>query len=172
MIRLHVSLAAMTLFVSTGAALVVAQQPAPSPAASAPAAAAVPQTPAAPAAPTPPANFAYGAESRRDPFVALIGPTGQQRGVQQADVRVEGLPGIRAEELAVRGIIQNKGVWVAMISGPSGKVYTVRSGDRLADGTIQSVTADAVVILQQVNDPLSLEKQREVRKFLRGGENK
>jgi hypothetical protein len=27
-----------------------------------------------------------------------------------------------------------------------------------------------VVILQEVNDPLSLEKQREVRKLLRGGE--
>ena len=72
----------------------------------------------------------------------------------------------------MRGIIQSKGVWVAMVSGPGGKVYTVRPGDRLADGTIRTVTADAVVILQQVNDPLSLEKQREIRKFLRGGENK
>jgi Tfp pilus assembly protein PilP len=169
--RLHVSLAAMALVVSAATVPVAAQQPATGPAASAPVEAA-PQTPAAPAAPTPPANFTYGAEGRRDPFVALIGRAGQQRGVQQTDVRAQGLPGIRAEELAVRGIIQSKGIWVAMVSGPNGKVYTVRSGDRLADGTIQSVTADAVVILQQVNDPLSLEKQREVRKFLRGGENK
>ena len=42
----------------------------------------------------------------------------------------------------------------------------------LADGTIRTITAEAVIIQQQVNDPLSLEKQREVRKFLRGGENK
>ena len=32
------------------------------------------------------------------------------------------------------------------------------------------MTAQAVVILQEVNDPLSLAKQREVRKLLRGGE--
>jgi len=32
------------------------------------------------------------------------------------------------------------------------------------------VTANAVVVLQEVHDPLSLEKQREVRKFLRGGD--
>jgi hypothetical protein len=32
------------------------------------------------------------------------------------------------------------------------------------------VNAASVVILQEVNDPLSLEKQREVRKFLRGGD--
>jgi hypothetical protein len=30
------------------------------------------------------------------------------------------------------------------------------------------VTAQAVILLQDVNDPLSLEKQREVRKYLRG----
>jgi hypothetical protein len=59
-----------------------------------------------------------------------------------------------------------------MIAGPSGKVFTVQPGARLADGTIRSITPQFVVIQQQVNDPLSLEKQREVRKFLRGGETK
>ncbi len=69
----------------------------------------------------------------------------------------------------MRGILQTRGAWVAMVSGPDGKVYTVRAGDRLADGVIRSVNATTVVVLQEVNDPLSLEKQREVRKFLRGG---
>jgi Tfp pilus assembly protein PilP len=131
-----------------------------------------PQTSPAPAAPTPPANFAYGADGRRDPFVPLIGRAGQQRGTTQADVRVDGVPGIRTDELLVRGIIQSQGAWVAMVSGASGKMYTVRPGDRLADGTIRAITPQAVIVVQQVNDPLSLEKQREVRKFLRGGETK
>jgi Tfp pilus assembly protein PilP len=165
MSRLHVRLAALALVFGTSTAFVTAQEPAAKTAAPT-----APQTPPAPAAPTPPANFAYGAEGRRDPFVALIGKTGQQRGVQKIDARAEGVPGIGTEELSVRGIIQSQGSWVAMISGPSGKVYTVRPGDRLADGTIRTITADAVIIQQQVNDPLSLEKQREVRKFLRGGE--
>ena len=43
----------------------------------------------------------------------------------------------------------------------------MRAGDKLSDGTIRTITADSMVILQQVNDPLSLEKQREVRKVLR-----
>ena len=73
-------------------------------------------------------------------------------------------------EIKIRGIVQTRGVWVAMVSGPDNKVYTVRAGDKLADGVIRTVTATSVVILQEVNDPLSLEKQREVRKFLRGGE--
>ena len=66
--------------------------------------------------------------------------------------------------------MQTRGTWVAMIAGPDNKVYTVRAGDKLFDGVIREVTATSVVILQEVNDPLSLEKQREVRKFLRGGD--
>jgi hypothetical protein len=66
--------------------------------------------------------------------------------------------------------MQTRGTWVAIVAGPDNKVYTVRAGDKLFDGVIREVTATSVVILQEVNDPLSLEKQREVRKFLRGGD--
>ena len=145
-----------------------AQTPAPAPA---PGAAAAPAPPAGPAPPTPPANYAYSVDSRRDPFVALLGATGK-KGSLPNEMRAEGLAGLVTDEVAVRGILQSQGRWVAMVSGAAGKVYTVRPGDRLADGTIRGITPQFVVILQQVDDPLSLEKQREVRKFLRGGENK
>jgi len=128
--------------------------------------------PPAPGPPSPPASYTYTVDGRRDPFVALIGRGGVQRGSTRPEIRAEGLAGLTADELVVRGIIQSRGAWVAMVSGPSGKVYNVRPGDRLADGTIRSINAESVEILQQVNDPLSLEKQREVRKFLRGGEPK
>ena len=134
-----------------------------------------PATTTAPAAkkvdlPTPPANYEYAAEGRRDPFISLInrGNEGKDTGAATAR-RADGVPGMLTGELAVRGILQTRGVWVAMVSGPDGKVYTIRAGDRLADGVIRSVNATTVVVLQEVNDPLSLEKQREVRKFLRGG---
>jgi hypothetical protein len=35
------------------------------------------------------------------------------------------------------------------------------------DGSIRTITQDAVVFLQNVDDPLSREKQREVRRVLR-----
>jgi Tfp pilus assembly protein PilP len=147
-----------------------AQAPAARPAAQPQAAAPPPAPPTAPAAPTPPANYVYATDGRRDPFVALLGSTGR-KGDAPA-VRAEGVPGILTDEVSVKGILQSQGAWVAMIAGPAGKVYTVRAGDRLADGTIRSITPQFLVIMQQVNDPLSLEKQREVRKFLRGGDNK
>ena len=44
----------------------------------------------------------------------------------------------------------------------------VHQNDKLLDGTVKAITAQGMVILQDVNDPLSLVKQKEVRKMLRG----
>jgi Tfp pilus assembly protein PilP len=127
-------------------------------------------TPAKPDLPSPPPNYEYSPEGRRDPFISLINKGDEGKAGETPARRAEGVPGMLTQELTVRGIVQTRGQWVAMISGPDNKVYTVRAGDKLADGVIRSVNATSVVILQEVNDPLSLEKQREVRKFLRGGE--
>ena len=56
---------------------------------------------------------------------------------------------------------------MGILRGIDSKNYIVRVGDKLSDGTIRTITKDSLVILQQVNDPLSLEKAREVRKLLR-----
>ena len=124
--------------------------------------------------PVPPPNFEYAPQGRRDPFISLV-DRGKDQSAQNSGSatakRAEGVPGMLTGELTVRGIMQTRGAWVAMVSGPDNKVYTVRAGDKLADGVIRQVNATSVVILQEVNDPLSLEKQREVRKFLRGGGN-
>jgi Tfp pilus assembly protein PilP len=164
--------AALLMAVLAGVRTHAAEQPpTPPPAAPAPAAptTAKPANPAD-APPAPPQNYAYSAEGRRDPFVSLInrGTTGQ-KGAPQS-LRAEGVNGILVEEVVVKGIVQTRGAWVAMVAGIDGKVYSVRAGDKLADGVVREVNAQSVVILQEVNDPLSLAKQREVRKLLRGGE--
>ena len=46
----------------------------------------------------------------------------------------------------------------------------MRANDRFADGVVKAITADSLLILQEVNDPLSLTKQREIRKTLRAVE--
>jgi Tfp pilus assembly protein PilP len=153
-----------------------AQSPAPAAPASAtqgpaPASGKEPVTasPAAQPAPDaqPPENpgFAYRPEGRRDPFVSLM-----RRGTDTArdtGVRPPGLPGIGTGELTLRGIMQSRDGYVALVQGVDSKTYLVRPGDKLYDGSVRSITATTMVILQQVNDPLSLDKQREVRKVLR-----
>ncbi len=166
---------AVVLAVSVAPALAQAPaaQPAPKAAPGAPAAPANASPKAVkPDLPSPPPNYEYQPQGRRDPFVSLVNRGNEGKAATGAVTakRAEGLPGLLTSEITVRGIVLARGQYVAMVAGPDKKVYTVHAGDKLADGVIRSVTAAAVVILQEVNDPLSLEKQREVRKLLRGGE--
>jgi len=74
-------------------------------------------------------------------------------------------------EISVRGIMQSRGALVAMVQGPDNRTYIVHQGDKLLDGTIKTIMPTGLVVAQEVNDPLSLVKQREVRKLLRSLED-
>jgi nucleoid-associated protein YgaU len=139
--------------------------PAPTPATDAPAPAATPQppTPVAPAAGPEAETYTYQIEGRRDPFLNLLG-TVDTRGLTQ---RPEGVAGLQTAELSVRGVVQTSGAFIAMVQGPDNRTHIVRQGDKLMDGLVKAVTAEGLVIVQDVNDPLSLIKQREVRRLLR-----
>jgi Tfp pilus assembly protein PilP len=164
---MRLAAAVLLMAVVAGVRAHAAGQPPTPPAAPAAPTTAKPANPAD-APPTPPQNYAYTADGRRDPFVSLInrGTTGQ-KGAPKT-VRAEGINGVLVDEVVVKGIVQTRGAWVAMIAAPSGRTYSVRPGDKLMDGNVRTITAQSVVLLQEVNDPLSLDKQREVRKFLRG----
>jgi type IV pilus assembly protein PilP len=142
-------------------------QPASPPPAAPPAAAAPAQ--AAPAQPALPPNeaYTYQPDGRRDPFLSLLG-TGAQTAV--AGKRGEGAAGLTVSEIVVRGIVESRGKLIAMVSGPDNKTYIVHPGDKLVDGTIRTITNQGIVITQEVTDPLSLVKQRDVRKLLRSVE--
>ena len=169
MSKLHltaVALIALALPLAAQAPAYPAQQPPAKAPAPAPANVSAPK----PDLPAPPANFEYASDGRRDPFLSLINRGVETAQGQQPTRRAEGVPGLLTAEITVRGIVQTRGAFVAMVAGADNKVYSIRAGDRLADGVVRAVERDAVVILQEVKDPLSLEKQREVRKLLRGGE--
>ena len=74
-------------------------------------------------------------------------------------------------EIQVRGVVQSRGSLIAMIMGPDNKTYIVHQGEKLLDGIIKTITPQGLIITQEVNDPLSLVKQREVRKLLRSLED-
>jgi type IV pilus assembly protein PilP len=128
--------------------------------------------PAAPATATPaPAPaveaYTYDPAGRRDPFVSLL-----SRGIEPTTgKKLTGLSSLTTAEVMLRGVMQSRNSYVALISGPDGKTYSARVNDRLLDGIIRSVTPQGIVIMQEVNDPLSLVKQREVRKGLRTPED-
>jgi Tfp pilus assembly protein PilP len=126
--------------------------------------------PAAPTAEAPPApeSYTYRPDGRRDPFQNLVGAGSEGKATSR---RGEGPAGMTVGEISVRGVMQSRGALVAMVQGPDNKTYLVHQGDKLLDGTIKTVTPQGLVIVQEVNDPLSLIKQREVRKLLRSLED-
>jgi Tfp pilus assembly protein PilP len=147
---------------------VAGQGPVDAPTAQPPASAQPPapsdQPPPPDAAPPMPEAYTYQPEGRRDPFVSLL------RGGAEMPLpseRGEGAAGIAVAEVSVRGTVRSHGEFIAMIQGPNSRTFLVHQGDRLADGTIKSITAEGLVIVQEVNDPLSLVPTREVRKLLR-----
>ena len=75
------------------------------------------------------------------------------------------------ELIAVSRTLSGGGALVAMVQGPDNKTYIVHQGDKLLDGTIKTITPQGLIVMQEVNDPLSLVKQREVRKLLRSLED-
>lgn len=124
-----------------------------------------PQTPAPAAAAPPPITFNYDGAGRRDPFVSLASRGSDPR--SEGRLRYQGLAGVGVTEVTVKGIVLYEGKLVAMVQAPDNRTYIVRPNDRLLDGAVRAVTPEAVVFVQQVNDPLSLVTQREIRKPLR-----
>jgi type IV pilus assembly protein PilP len=173
----------LVLLIAMGAAPVAAQPPAapppqpvekpaaPAPAGQPAAPAAAPVAPAQPGqAVTPPAAapaaapYAYDPQGRRDPFVSLVA-----RGSDPVapGSRPPGVEGLLVAEITVKGVVHDRTGFIAMIQGPDSKTYIVRAGEKLMDGSIKSISADTLVLLQDVTDPLSPVKQREVRKAVR-----
>ena len=121
-------------------------------------------------------GYAYNSGGRRDPFVSLQRPVAADRGPK---TRKPGMEGFLIQEIALKGIVRTTGTGlgiagraghIAMFLGADGKSYFVTTGQRLYDGVITAVDATSVTFRQEVTDPLSPVKTREVRKSLYASE--
>jgi hypothetical protein len=117
-------------------------------------------------------GYTYNSMGRRDPFVSLQRPVAADRGPKS---RKPGMEGFLIQEVALKGIVKTKGGgigsakqagFIAIVLGADGKSYFVSTGQRLYDGVIVGVDASSVTFRQEVTDPLSPVKTREVRKSL------
>jgi Tfp pilus assembly protein PilP len=109
-------------------------------------------------------GYVYEPAGRRDPFISLIGRGDDPN---TAAARPAGLTGLLIGEVTVKGVLKDRTGFTAMLHAPDNKTYIVRVGDKLLDGTVKSINQDVVIFSQDVNDPLSLVKQREVPKPVR-----
>lgn len=115
------------------------------------------------------APYTYSPQGRRDPFLSLLGTGGDPAPPPRK--MVDGLAGMRVEDLSVRGIMQTRNQLVAMVQGTDNRTYVLHEGDKVADGVVKAVVADGLVMLQDVSDPRAQDRTREVRKLLKSFED-
>lgn len=111
----------------------------------------------------PPGGYTYSSQGRRDPFVSLLKPIGPDQGPAK---RRPGMEGFLIQEVALKGIVKDRTGHIAILLGTDGKSYFVKNGQRLYDGVITAIDASSVTFRQEITDPLSTVKSRDVRKSL------
>jgi hypothetical protein len=125
----------------------------------------------------PPGGYTYNGQGRRDPFISMIKPVAPQGA---KGMRPQGFPGFLIQEVALRGIVRtseagigsaSKAGYIAVFQGADPtKSFFVTVGQRLFDGVITAIDASSVTFRQEVTDPLSPVKTRDVRKSLYASE--
>jgi type IV pilus assembly protein PilP len=151
----------LILAMALAAKPVTGQAPAPNPVA--------PATTATPANQIPslePNGYDYNPAGRRDPFISLVRRTTQATGAS-ANPRPTGLGGLSIEQVRMTGVVKGRQGFSAIVKGADNRTYYVKAGDELYDGKVRAVTADAMFLIQNVNDPLSDAKTREIKRLLR-----
>jgi Tfp pilus assembly protein PilP len=107
-------------------------------------------------------GYAYNPQGRRDPFISLNRRIeGGERGV-----RPQGIEGFLIQELALKGIVKTPEGYISMLEGPDARSYFVRIGQKVYDGVVISMDGSSVTFRQDVTDPLSPVRTREMRKDL------
>ena len=110
-----------------------------------------------------PGQYTYQPQARRDPFVSLlanVAPAGDDA------IKPPGLPGFLVNEVSLKGIVRSGGEFVAMLEAPHGESYFARVGQELYDGALIAMDEATATFRQDVQDPLSPVRTREVVKSL------
>lgn len=105
-----------------------------------------------------------GQRGRRDPFEALIRKSGPMDG--QSKVCPAGIAGVEVASMIVDGVVSAGSGMIAVVSTPQKRVYFVREGDRLCDGSVERITMDGVVVRERGQDAFGKPVDRLVTKRL------
>jgi Tfp pilus assembly protein PilP len=109
-------------------------------------------------------GYTYNPQGRRDPFENMLKKQNPEKGP-----RPQGIAGFIINEVALKGIVDMMDPaqgHIALLVAPTGATYFCKVGQRLYDGTITAIDAATVTFRQEVTDPLSKEKTRDVKKTL------
>jgi hypothetical protein len=101
---------------------------------------------------------------RRDPFETLLNVA------KSGNTTPENLPpgkaGLVVATLQINGIVRGSGGMIAIVSNPQQRVYFLREGDKLYDGTIEHITLEAITFQEIGKDAFGKPLEHQVTKRL------
>jgi Tfp pilus assembly protein PilP len=87
----------------------------------------------------------YNPEGRRDPFKNLL------QGAEVRDKTPGGIRQMSIDEIVLTGIVKSGQQLTAIVSGPQGFPYFIKTGEKFADGYVLSIT-DSQVVFRKTNE--------------------
>src|SRR5262245_26547004 len=106
------------------------------------------------------AGYRYEPAGRRDPFTSLLAPVVP---VSTTRCRCSGPSSLLISELVLRGVVKTGKGYTALLEGPDHKSYFLKAGERFYDGFLVEVQDGGLLVRQEVVDPLSPVRSRDVR---------
>jgi Tfp pilus assembly protein PilP len=116
--------------------------------------------PAEPAAPDGGAS-ADATVVKRDPFIPLVN---EKKGTGVGENLPPGKAGLVVATVRVDGTVKSPEGMLAVVSNPEQRVYFIREGDRLYDGTVEKIGLDGVTFRENSKDAFGRPVEREVTK--------
>lgn len=104
---------------------------------------------------------------RRDPFEPLV--RARRPGDPQADIPQNlppGKAGLVVGTVRLDGIVQTTNGMIAVVANPQNRVYFIREGDRLYNGTVERITLESVSFRERGRDAFGNPLDRVVVKRL------
>src|SRR6266700_3893647 len=102
--------------------------------------------------------------ARRDPFDPLLNKPSQ--GTASPQILLPGKAGLVVGTLRIDGIVGGARGMIAIVSNPQQRVYFLREGDKLYDGSVQHITIEAVSFQEVGKDAFGKPLERQVTKRL------
>ena len=103
-------------------------------------------------------QFTYDPGGRRDPFVSPAEALAEKLGP-----RPPGIAGMSVDDLDFTGVLSSPTGAVATVTGPDGKSYFLRVGDRVYRATVLAIDPEAgtITFREEVDDPRSIKPYRD-----------
>ena len=102
--------------------------------------------------------------TRRDPFDTLL--TKARSGNAPPENLPPGKAGLIVDTLRIGGIVHSPNGMIAIVSNSQQRVYFLREGDKLYDGTVEKITLDAISFQEIGKDAFGKPLERVVTKRL------